>query len=90
MNLRSGRLAEGHHPAECGTFCGRWALGLPGPCTQRATIGQRVVLQAPRIGTSWPSHAPGRPDLAWCELMDVSCAADVGMETWLVEHRPWR
>ena len=31
MDLRSGRLAEGHHSAECGTFCGRWLSACQDP-----------------------------------------------------------
>jgi hypothetical protein len=32
---------------------------LVGTLRSATTIGQQVVLQAPRIATSWPSHAPG-------------------------------
>jgi hypothetical protein len=31
MDLRSGRLAEGHHSAECGTFCARWLSACQDP-----------------------------------------------------------
>ena len=34
-------------------------------------------MQAPRIATSWPSHAPGRPDSAWC-VFHGGRNADIG------------
>jgi len=82
----SGRLAESHHSAECGPLESRWLLA----CPYHAISSHDWTTDGRCRRRGWlhpgPSHAPRKPDSAWCWLIARFMSAQKQtFEVWLVE-----